>query len=106
MKNLTPEHLQCIGGSCPAVYDLTPADLKCGGSNSSCPAVYEITPADLKCGNQPICPGVHVIDGTEDLIVVGKRLDPELEAAMEGKVGPDEYAIRIGRAYFANVPGK
>lgn len=106
MKNITPDHLACaLSVSCTQVYEITPEDLQCDVV-SSCPGVYEITPADLQCGMTISCPGVHQIANSGDLIVVGKRLPPELEAQMAGKVGDDEYAVVIGRAYFANLGGE
>lgn len=102
MKNLTSKRCD-VGASCPGVYEITPEDLQCGGSQSSCPGVYEITPADLQCEISISCPSVHAISNSGDLIIVGKRLPPELQAQMEGKVGDDEYAVIIDRALLANV---
>lgn len=105
MKNITPVHLACaMSISCMQVYEITPEDLKC--PTGDCPGVYEVTPAELQCDVGASCPGVHAIANSGDLIVVGKRLPPELEAQMAGKVGDDEYAVVIGRAYFANLGGE
>lgn len=83
MKDLTPDSMKCFAGSCPSVH--------------------EITPADLQCALAASCPSVHEIANSGDLIIVGKRLPPELQAQMAGKVGDDEYAVVISRALLANV---
>jgi hypothetical protein len=86
MKNLTPDHLRCAFGTCPAVYD--------------------VTPEHLKCVVQASCPSVSAIGDGQMLLIIGKKPSPELLAEIEGRVGEDEYAIVIGREYFANLPGE
>ena len=64
-------------------------------------ALKEITPLHLRCGIGQ-CPAVYEYDAG-DLIIVGKIVGDEILADLAGKVGSDEYAVRISRAMFANV---
>jgi hypothetical protein len=81
-RNLTPDHLRCAFGTCPAVYD--------------------ITPEHLKCGDALTCPSVSTIGDGQMLLIVGKRAD-QMAYDHDIGVGPDEYAIVIGAEYFANL---
>lgn len=102
MKDITPDHLRCsIVASCPAVIDITPEHLACYGA-LTCPAVLEVTPDHLRC---PVgdCPSVNTIEGDRDLLIIGKKPSPELLAEIAGRVGPDEHAIVIPAAYFAEL---
>lgn len=104
LNDKTPKRLHCGIGSCPGVYelvDVTPDDLDC--SIGACPGVYEmknVTPDDVAC-SVGYCPTVYN-DG-DDLVIIGKRIPEELMQQLEGKVGDDEYVIRISKAFFANV---
>jgi hypothetical protein len=85
MKDITPKHLRCAIGTCPAVYDVTPEHLQCAITAS--------------------CPSVSTIGDGQMLLIVGQQPSPELLAEIEGRVGPDEAAIVISREYFANIYG-
>jgi hypothetical protein len=62
------------------------------------------TPEHLRCGSlSPSCPSVSTIGDGSELVVIGKKLSPDLLAKFEGKIGEDEYAIVIGAAYFADL---
>ena len=62
------------------------------------PKLIEITPANLRCVPCS-CPAVYKLDDG-DLVIIGKQLDAELLSEVSGKVGHDEYAVRISNAYF------
>jgi hypothetical protein len=81
-RNLTPDHLRCSYGGCPAVYDVTPEHLICPAGD---------------------CPSVSTIGDGQMLLIIGKKPSPELLAEIDGRVGPDEHAIVIGAEYFANL---
>lgn len=64
----------------------------------------EITPAHLRCVPCS-CPAVYTLsDG--DLLIIGKQLSPELFKEIEGKVGADEFAVRISPEFFEHLPRK
>lgn len=62
----------------------------------------EITPAHLRCVPAS-CPAVYTLsDG--DLLIIGKQLCRELYKEVEGKVGADEFAVRISPDFFRHLP--
>jgi hypothetical protein len=61
----------------------------------------DLTPDHLRCSFGG-CPGVYRLnDG--DLLIIGKVLPPELMSEMEGRVGPDEFAVKISPDYFGSL---
>ena len=40
MRNITPHHLRCPAGYCIGIYEVTPAEMRCGTSWSGCPAIF------------------------------------------------------------------
>jgi hypothetical protein len=61
----------------------------------------EITPRHLRCGIAQ-CPAVYEY-GARDLIIIGKIVDGDVLAQIAGKIGSDEYAVRISREMFADL---
>lgn len=64
-------------------------------------ALKEITPHHLRCGLGQ-CPAVYE-HGSQDLIIIGKIPDRDTLAQIAGKVGRDEYAIRISREMLSSL---
>lgn len=92
MAKLIELTYECSGGSCPAVFLAQEACVP-----GYCPAVF-LTEA---CPSGD-CPTVAQ-DG-DDLIIIGKV---ELaEGALEGRVGPDEQAVRISLALVRQALAK
>ena len=61
----------------------------------------EITPLVLRC-SLGTCPSVLTLsDG--DLLVIGKKLPADLSRAVQGRVGSDEFAIKISPEFFRNL---
>jgi hypothetical protein len=84
VKDITPKHLRCTFGTCPAVYDITPEHLQC-----------EIMVS---------CPSVGTFEDGKKLLIVGKKPDPAYLETLAVRIGEDEQAIVIDAEYFANVP--
>lgn len=76
LRELTPKHMRCIVGACPAIY-----------------AARDVTPRGMMC-SEGCCPGIHKTDDT--YLIIGERVDPE-EAGLAGKVGENEVLIRVPR---------
>jgi hypothetical protein len=61
----------------------------------------EITPSHLRCGSGT-CPAVYQLsDG--NLLIVGKSISSDLDAAMGHRVGSDEHAVIISPEYLSDV---
>lgn len=88
----------------PPFKDITPPGLCAGGI--ACPAVFEITPSEMRCGMTAACPAVFE-RGWNDLVVIGKVLTAEDLAKMDGfpteRIGAGEGAFLIPRALVANL---
>lgn len=54
--------------------DITPAEFMCGSCSCNCPAVLETE---------------------SSYVIIGKKLSAEAMAAVEGRVGADEYVIEV-----------
>lgn len=81
MREITPQHLRCTIGACPAIFD--------------------VTPEHLKCSFGPSCPSVNAIEDGRELLIIGKKPSAALLDQIKGRVGSDEVAIVIPAAYFA-----
>lgn len=96
--DLTPAHLRCTIGACPAVYeleDVTPEDCEV---SASCPAVHV---AKCPMGD---CPSVH--EHGDQFVIIGKKPSAEVLAELGHRVGEDEDIIVIGKEYFVDaLPG-
>ena len=57
----------------------------------------DITPAEFMCDKCAACPAVLDTDG-DTFIIIGKKLSPEAQKAVAGKVNDDEWAIEIPKA--------
>jgi hypothetical protein len=59
------------------------------------------TPLTLRCWPAH-CPGVYELkDGK--LLIIGKQTNPDLSAEIASRVGADEHAVVIDRAFFAEL---
>jgi hypothetical protein len=61
----------------------------------------EITPLELRCTFGTCQAVLTASDG--DLIVIGKKLPADLSKAIQGRVGSDEFAIKISPEFFKNL---
>lgn len=61
----------------------------------------ELTPYAIRC-SIGACPAVFSLDDG-NLLIVGKKLSPELSKEIEGKVGDDEHAIVLSPEFFRNL---
>ena len=66
------------------------------------PKLVELTPVHLRC-IPASCPAVYAAG--DDLIIIGKQLDKDMLLEISGKVGHDEYAVRISKEFFPNLEG-
>jgi hypothetical protein len=70
-----------------------------GGTMTSIKA--DITPFHLRCSIGG-CPAVMTLsDG--DLLIIGKRLAPDLLEEIKGRIAQDEFAVKINPDYFRNI---
>lgn len=83
MRDLTPKHLRCTIGGCPAIFDITPERLKCAVSMG--------------------CPSVNAIEDGRELLIIGKVPSVEIMDQFKGRVGPGELAIVIPAEYFTGL---
>jgi len=61
----------------------------------------ELTPSALRC-SIGACPAVFSLDDG-NLLIVGKKLSPELAKETEGKVSDDEHAIVLSPDFFKDL---
>jgi hypothetical protein len=104
MKEITPEYLRCALGSCPSVFEVTPAELRCAAL-ASCPSLHEVTPEALRCGVSQ-CPSLFEGPEWQDgaVIVVGKKDIPQaLFDQMKHKIGEDEFAVIVPKGLLKNI---
>jgi len=66
------------------------------------PKLKDMTPEHLRCTYGP-CESVY--DAGEDFVIIGKALTDDQLEQISGKVGHDEYAVRISKAYFQGTGG-
>jgi hypothetical protein len=93
MRDVTPKTHRCaIGASCPAILEVTPQDMRCGGTVSSCPSLYEVTPEAVKCGDHLTCPAI--CEQQDGHIIIGKVMT-EIPEEVAKRIGPDEFAIWV-----------
>lgn len=53
----------------------------------------DITPAAFACHTSNCCPAVLETEGS--YVIIGKKLSAAAQAAVEGRVGADEYVIEV-----------
>ena len=75
LRELTPKHMKCAIGACPAIFEVTPKHMKC--CISACPAIFK--------------------DGKEKYFVIGKKVNPK-KLGIANKVGKDEVLIEVPKA--------
>jgi hypothetical protein len=61
----------------------------------------EWTPENLRCW-PGYCPAVHELEDGR-LLIIGKRTSPQLGAEIASRVGADEHAVVIDRAFFSEL---
>jgi hypothetical protein len=61
----------------------------------------DLTPAHLRC-TLGACPAIFKASDGE-VIVVGKTLSPDLLLQLKGKVGADEYAVKLSAEFFREL---
>lgn len=79
MKNITPKNLQCEWGQCPALYEVTPADMKCTYM-ASCPAIFE---------------------QEDGILIIGKRV--AIPEEIKNRVGPDEDVLWVPKGLLKDI---
>lgn len=79
-KEITPKALRCSAGHCPSLYEVTPAEMRCGGSWSGCPALYE----------------------QEDGVLVIGKIAP-IPEDLKAKVGPDETLVWVPKGLLKDI---
>jgi hypothetical protein len=84
MKDVTPQAMRCGSGGCPAIIEMTPADMRCVAM-TSCPALFEL--------------------GADDgaVAVIGKIAPPEVATMLAGRVGPDETVVLVPRQLLVGI---
>jgi hypothetical protein len=61
----------------------------------------EITPLPLRCSLGG-CPAVFVAtDG--DIVVIGKKLQTDLQDELAGRIADDEFAVKLSRDFFKGL---
>ncbi|MDI1226060.1 MAG: hypothetical protein PSY14_00045 [bacterium] len=55
----------------------------------------DVTPAEFVCSTCAACPAV--LETETSYVIIGKKLSAEALAAVEGRVGADEYVIEVPR---------
>lgn len=70
--------------------DLTPKAMRCewGG----CPAIYEATPAEMRCTYMASCPAIFAEDGA--YLIIGKKVETVTQELL-GRIGPDEMLVAV-----------
>ncbi len=63
----------------------------------------EITPKAMRCDIRASCPGLHEIDDSECVAVIGKLPSPELIQTLAHKVGPDEALVVVPKALLKDI---
>lgn len=115
LRDVTPEPLRCIPGSCPAIYEaeeLTLEEMRCIGG-LGCPAIYEVqrlTPENMRCALGP-CPEVAYDSRIESYLIVGKVISQEEARGIslgEGrtladKIGEGEALVRVPKVLLAEI---
>lgn len=86
IAEITPTDMRCaIATSCPALYDVTPAEMAC--LLSQCPSLIETPPM----------PGFE----GGGVIVIGKVHD--VTALVADRIGPDEFAVLVPKKLLKNI---
>ncbi|MDQ8699258.1 hypothetical protein [Hyphomicrobium sp. LHD-15] len=62
----------------------------------------EITPHELRCGIGA-CPSVYEFEDGSLLIVGTRASEADLAMLPDGKVGADEFAVKLSRQYFSSL---
>ena len=76
LKDITPPHLQCSYGSCPAVF-----------------ALEELTPEAMACDVSVSCPAAFKSQG--GYVIIGKVVDAKDYPELAGRIGEDEIAVEV-----------
>ena len=82
LREITPVEMQCMIGSCPAIYE-----------------VERITPEDTRCPPFGACPEIY--QNQDSYFIIGTQVNPE-EAGLETKVGEGEVLIKVSKALIDN----
>ncbi len=56
----------------------------------------DVTPAEFVCSTCAACPAVLETEN-DSYVIIGKKLSAAALAAVEGRVGADEYVIEVPR---------
>lgn len=62
----------------------------------------EITPEKFMCHTSTCCPAVFETENGK-YVIVGKKLSPEVEKLVEGRVADDEYVIEIEKGMIDDL---
>ncbi len=119
MREITPKAEKCDWGQCPALYEVTPADMKCS-VGMSCPAVFEeITPVAEKCTYMAACPALFeevtpvaekcafgascpaLYEQEDGVLIIGKRI--AIPEAIAHRVGVDEDVLWVPKELLKNI---
>ncbi|MBS3072812.1 hypothetical protein J4477_03200 [Candidatus Pacearchaeota archaeon] len=93
LRDLTPESMQCLIGSCPAIYELTPKDMQC--AVGACSAIYRVEDIVDEKPNKMVGKWTSDDEKAEDsYLIIGERTEPS-EFGLEEKVGKNEVLIRV-----------
>jgi hypothetical protein len=58
----------------------------------------EVTPVRLRCSVGG-CPAVF-ISTDKEVVVIGKKLSPDLEAELADRIADDEFAVKLSIEFF------
>lgn len=101
MREVTPKKLRCEWGQCPALFEVTPADMKCAAT-ASCPAVFEVTPQAEKCTYMASCPAIF--EQEDGVLIIGKRV--AIPEEIKDRVGTDEDVLWVPKGLLKDIQWK
>jgi hypothetical protein len=77
--------------------EITPKALRCGPLN--CPALYEVTPAEMRCAFGPSCPALF--EQEDGVLVIGKIVP--VPGELKAKIGPDETLVWVPKGLLKEI---
>jgi hypothetical protein len=90
MKEVTPKAHRCWPTHCPAIFEVTPAEMRCHIA-ASCPAIFEVTPEPMACELAASCPAIF--EQQDGHLIIGKKvIIPE---ELKDRIGIDEILIWV-----------
>ena len=61
----------------------------------------DITPETFVCHTSSCCPAV--LETENSYVIIGKKLSADAQAAVEGRVGEDEYVIEVEKGMIDGI---